>query len=70
MDQIKKAYYTFVHHYHALSYPTVNSTINGSIVGYAPYAMSLGCSYERPMQSFQIIDKERGMTIRTPIFAD
>jgi hypothetical protein len=69
-DQINKAYYNFIHHYHNLSYPTTRSTINGSIVGYDPYAMSIGCSYERPMQSFQLMDFKRGMTIKAPIFCD
>lgn len=70
MDQINKASYNFVHHYHNLSYPTNNTTVNGSIVGYDPYALSIGCSYQRPMQSFQLLDAQRGMTIKAPIFCD
>jgi len=70
MDQINKAFYNFVHHYHNLSYPTVRTTVNGSIVGYDPYAMSIGCTYEPPMQSFQLLDSRRGMTIKAPIFCD
>jgi hypothetical protein len=70
MDQINKAYYNFVHHYHNLSYPTNNTTVNGSIVGYDPYAMSIGCSYQPPMQSFQLLDSKRGITIKAPIFCD
>ena len=70
MDQINKAHYNFVHHYHNLSYPTVNTTVNGSIIGYDPYAMSIGCSYQRPMQSFQLLDQMRGITIKAPIFCD
>jgi hypothetical protein len=70
MDQIKKAFYNFVHHYHNLSYPTIRTTVNGSIVGYDPYAMSIGCSYEPPMQSFQLLDSKWGMTIKAPIFCD
>ena len=70
MDQINKAFYNFVHHYHNLSYPTARTTVNGSIVGYDPYAMSIGCTYEPPMQSFQLLDSKRGMTIKAPIFCD
>jgi hypothetical protein len=70
MDQINRAQYNFVHHYHNLSYPTVNTTVNGSIVGYDPYAMSIGCSYQPPMQSFQLLDSKRGITIKAPIFCD
>ncbi len=70
MDQINKSSYNFVHHYHNLSYPTNNTTVNGSIVGYDPYALSIGCPYQPPMQSFQLLDSVRGMTIKAPIFCD
>ena len=70
MDQISKASFNFVHHYHNLSYPTNNTTVNGSIVGYDPYALSIGCSYQPPMQSFQLLDANRGITIKAPIFCD
>lgn len=70
MDQINKAQYNFVHHYHNLSYPTNNTTVNGSIIGYDPYAMSIGCSYQPPMQSFQLMDSKRRITIKAPIFCD
>jgi hypothetical protein len=70
MDQINQAFYNFVHHYHSLSYPNTKTTVNGSIVGYDPYAMSIGCSYEPPVQSFQLLDSQRGMTIKAPIFCE
>ena len=70
MDQINKAYYNFVHHYHNLSYPTNNTTVNGSIIGYDPYAMSIGCSYQPPVQSFQLFDSTKGVTIKAPIHCD
>lgn len=68
LDQTNPAYHTFLHHFHTLSYPTKNSTLNGSVVGYDPYAFSLGLSYEEPQQSFQLLDRDRGMTIKAPIF--
>lgn len=68
LDATNPAYHTFLHHYHNLSYPTKNSTLNGSVVGYDPYAFSLGLQFDEPQQSFQLLDRDRGMTIKAPIF--
>lgn len=68
LDATNPAYHTFLHHFHTLSYPTKHSTLNGSVVGYDPYAFSLGLGYEDPQQSFQLLDSEKGMTIKAPIF--
>jgi hypothetical protein len=70
MDQISKCDYNLMHHYHSLSYPTSNCTLNGSLVGYDPYAMQIGASFQKPMQAFQLLDKNRGFTIKAPIFCD
>lgn len=68
MDNNRPADYTFLHHFHNLSYPTNRSTINGSVVGYDPFAMQIGASAEPPMQAFQLLDKRKGFTIKAPIF--
>lgn len=70
MDQISKCEYNFMHHYHNYSFPTSKTTLNGSLIGMDPYAFGLGCEYQPPMQSFQLFDKKRGMTVRIPIFCD
>lgn len=41
--------------------------INGSLCGYDDYAMSLACGYERPQQTFQLIDSHYGFTVNAPI---
>lgn len=70
MDQINKCSYNFMHHYHSYSFPTSKCTLNGSVIGMDPYAFGLGCEYQPPIQSFQLFDKKRGMTVRMPIFCD
>jgi hypothetical protein len=70
MDQISKCDYNLMHHYHSLSYPTANCTLNGSLCGYDTFAMQIGASFQKPMQSFQLLDKNRGFTIKAPIFCD
>lgn len=70
LDQSSPCQYNFLHHYHNYSFPTSKSTLNGSLVGIDPYAYSLGCEYQPPIQSFQLIDKRRGMTVRIPIMCE
>ena len=70
MDQIDPAFYNFCHHFHQLSYATTNCTINGAVCSYDAYACSLGCSYEVPKQSFMLLDRDKGITGRFPIFCD
>lgn len=70
MDQISKCDYNLMHHYHSLSYPTANCTLNGSLCGYDTFAMQIGATFQKPMQSFQLLDKTRGFTIKAPIFCD
>lgn len=40
---------------------------NGSLVGYNAYAVSIKAEYERPQQTFFLIDQKRGKTIVAPI---
>jgi predicted DNA-binding protein YlxM (UPF0122 family) len=71
LNQTFKADYTNMHHYHYLNYiADCNTSINGSLVGYNSYAMQLGAKFEVPKQSFQLLDRKRGLTVRTPIFCE
>jgi transposase-like protein len=70
MDQISKCDHNLMHHYHSLSYPTANCTLNGSLCGYDTFAMQIGASFQKPMQAFQLLDKTRGFTIKAPIFCE
>lgn len=69
-DDTHKADFNLMHHYHQLSMPVKTVSINGSLCGYNSYALSNGFKYEPPLQSFQILDKNRGFTVRTPIFCE
>lgn len=44
-----------------------NFILNGSIIGHSAYAISIKCDYEKPMQTFFLVDKKRGKTMVTPI---
>lgn len=67
-DGQMKADYNFMGHFHQLFQATKNCIVNGSGIGFNAYAQAIGASPEEPMQGFSILDKKRGLTIKTPIF--
>lgn len=52
------------HQYHDLS----DLVINGSLIGYNPYALSIGAQYEEPKQAFFLMDSKRGKTMPADIW--
>lgn len=46
------------HQYHDLA----NLVINGSLIGYNPYALKIGAEFEKPQQAFFLMDSKRGKT--------
>lgn len=69
-DETIEADYNLMGHYHNWSFPNKKTTLNGSLKGFDTYAYNNGFSYEPPIQSFQLVDKNRGVTIRCPIFCE
>jgi len=67
-DEQTDAYFNFMGHYHQLWQASRNCIVNGSGIGFAPYAQRIGASPEEPMQSFVMMDKKYGITIKTPIY--
>ena len=47
-----------------------NYIVNGSIIGYGPYAVSIKAAFERPQQSFFLMHPRWGKTVEAPIFVD
>jgi hypothetical protein len=43
---------------------------NGCLIGYGPYALSIKAPYEKPSQTFFLMDKKHGRTVTAPIFLD
>jgi hypothetical protein len=41
--------------------------INGSLIGYGPYAESIKADYEEPKQAMFLINNKYGKTISAPI---
>jgi hypothetical protein len=65
-DRAVRADTTFLGHLHQWT-PNRRYVVNGSVPGYNPFAVSLGCIFEKPTQAFMLYDKQRGPTVQIPI---
>lgn len=66
-DKAIRADYSVQGHLHQYILGSRRWLINGSLVGYSPFALGLGGEYQPPIQSFFLIDKRRGVTVQIPI---
>lgn len=57
-------------HFHQYVSGGLNWHCNGSLIGYGPYAVAIKGGYERPMQSFILVDRDYGPCVMAPIFCD
>lgn len=69
-NQAHKADYTVMGHLHMWCIGTRRWLINGSLVGYSPYAVGLGGEFQPPIQAFFLMDKKRGVTVHIPILVE
>jgi len=58
-DRIKPAAVHIIGHYHQLK-DFGRAIVNGSLIGYNPFAQSIGADFEEPMQGFFLFDSKRG----------
>ncbi len=71
-NQSRRADADFVGHFHQLM-PFSRShrfVVNGSLIGYNAYALRIGASPEEALQSFHLLDAQRGFTIAAPIVVE
>jgi hypothetical protein len=66
-DQAHRADYSVQGHLHCYTLGTRRWLINGSLVGYSPFAVGISGEYQPPIQAFFILDKKRGPTIQIPM---
>lgn len=69
-DKTKKADWNLMGHYHRAWMVTQNCSLNGSLIGFNNYALSIGATFEPPAQVFQLLDAKRGFTVRCPIYCE
>lgn len=68
-DKARPAYLTCLGHFHQ-RFDGGGFLVNGSLIGYNSFALSIKASAESPMQQFALIDKVRGKTIVCPILLE
>lgn len=68
-NELRRADVTCLGHFHQFR-DYGDSVVNGSLIGYSPYAVEIKARYEHPRQAFFVMDRERGKCLVTPIWAD
>ena len=68
-NTFKHADLTVIGHYHQLR-DFGDSVVNGSLVGYDSFALSIKARFEPPRQGFFLIDSERGKVSMPAIWVD
>lgn len=52
------------HQYHDLD----DLVVNGSLIGYNPFALSIGAQFEKPTQAFYLVDSKRGKSMSSKVW--
>ena len=67
LNKQRHADLTIIGHFHQSIRPARDIIVNGSMIGFSPYAQKIGCDPEPPQQMFLLCDKKRGFTVTCPI---
>jgi len=67
-NQKIRADINFNGHFHDYACPRMDVVLNGSVIGYSPFAIDIKANYQPPMQAFCVIDRDRGLTRSLPVF--
>lgn len=65
-EHFKECDLTICGHWHQLLFGP-DFVVNGSLIGYSAYALSVKARFEKPQQAFLLIDKDHGRTLTCPI---
>lgn len=66
-DRVRQCDYHHIGHFHQYT-DYGSATVNGSLIGYNAFAMSIRAFPEPPQQAFYILDNKRGKSVRAPIW--
>lgn len=65
----RTAYLDILGHWHQVV-SSKQFIVNGSIVGYSPYSISIKASFEKPQQFMFLMNKKYGRTVQCPVFVE
>ena len=66
-ETVRHADHTFLGHFH--QYIQLEGlTVNGSLIGYNPFALSIVARYEDPKQAFMLLDSKRGICMPSSVW--
>ncbi len=68
-DQFRDADLTVMGHYHQFV-DFGYALVNGSLIGFNPYALSIKARFEVPRQAFFLMDRDRGKSLVAPIWVE
>lgn len=66
-DTVRRADLTVLGHFHQLT-SLSDLIINGSLIGYSPYSVTIGARFEPPAQAFTILDPMRFKSVAMPLW--
>lgn len=66
-NTVRHADLTLVHHFHQLT-SLPHMIVNGSLIGFDEFAMSIGAEFEPPQQAFHMLDSLRFRSTFIPMF--
>jgi hypothetical protein len=66
-DTVRRADLTVLGHFHQLT-SLSDLIINGSLIGYSPYSVTIGARFEPPAQAFTILDPMRFKSVSMPLW--
>lgn len=67
-NQKVRADVNFCGHFHTFGFPRLDVVTNGSVIGYGPFSVDIKADYQPPLQTFAVIDRDRGLTRVLPVF--
>lgn len=67
-NEARVAAWDWVAHFHHFTPVELRGCVNGSLIGYNPLSVDFKCGFQRPAQTFAVVDREYGVTCLKPIF--
>jgi len=68
-QRFRAADLTCIGHFHQYLHGS-DWVVNGSLIGYSEFALSIKATYEPPQQAFFLMDSRRGRCCKTPLWVD